>query len=76
MKLAPLPIKFTNSNTNSSVTISPKEETGRFNAVEIPAKSLASTSTKNTVTKPQTKSSNYILPLILVGGGIWYFTKS
>lgn len=75
MKLAPLPIKFTNSNTKST-TISPKEETGRFNAVEIPAKSLASTSTKNTVTKPQTKSSNYILPLILVGGGIWYFTKS
>jgi len=76
MKLAPLPIKFTNSNTNTSVTISPKEETGRFNAVESPTKSLASTSAKNTTTKPiEKKSSNYILPLILVGGGIWYFTK-
>jgi hypothetical protein len=74
MKLAPLPIKFANTSTKST-TISPKEETSRFNAVESPTKSLTSTSIKNTATKPQTKSSNYILPLILVGGGIWYFTK-
>ena len=75
MKLAPLPIKFANTTTKST-TISPKEETNRFNAVESPTKSLASASTKNAVAKPQTKSSNYILPLALVGGGIWYFTKS
>jgi hypothetical protein len=76
MKLTPLPIKFKNSNITSSITISSKEENSRFNAVEIPTKNLASTSTKNTVSKESTRSSNYILPLILVGGGIWYFTKS
>lgn len=76
MTLTPLPIKFTNT-VNKSVTISPKKETASFNTSKVPnSGSLASTTVKPTISKPASKSSGMILPLILIGGGVWYFTRS
>lgn len=76
MKLTPLPLKFSEKDTTSSITISPKEETSSFNTSKVPnSGSLASTTVKPTISKPTNKSTNYILPLILVGGGVWYLMK-
>lgn len=77
MKLAPLPTKFSNTKLENSILISPKKETASFNTTKVSkTDSLASATPVKPKTEPVKKSSNMILPLILIGGGVWYFTKS
>ena len=77
MKLAPLPTKFSKTNLENSILISPKKETASFNTSKVSkTDSLASTTSVKPQSEPVKKSSNMILPLILIGGGVWYFTKS